>query len=113
MHLTEHHYLTGDAPAGAHGPHHHHVLAAASGGWWGGPHDGRGIPSADSPDGNPNGYHVLAVDGAQYTTRFVPAAGKTSGQLARGRGWPLGAADARDPRRRRPWRILQRADRSQ
>ena len=83
MHLTEHHYLTGDASTGAHshGAHHHHVLAAASGGWWGGPHDGRGIPSADSPDGNPNGYHVLAVDGAQYTTRFVPAAGKTSGQL--------------------------------
>jgi hypothetical protein len=81
MHLTEHHYLAGDTPAGAHGPHHHHVLAAASGGWWGGPHDGRGIPSADSPDGNPNGYHVLSVDGAQYTTRFVAAAGKTSGQL--------------------------------
>jgi C terminal of Calcineurin-like phosphoesterase len=57
------------------------VLAAASGGWWGGPRDGRGIPSADSPDGIPNGFHVLAVDGAQYTTRFVPAAGKTSGGL--------------------------------
>ena len=57
------------------------MLAAASGGWWGGPHDGRGIPSADSPDGNPNGYHVLAVDGAHYTTRFVPAPGKASGQL--------------------------------
>ncbi len=81
MHLTEHHYLTGDAPAGAHSPHHHQVLAAASGGWWGGPHDARGIPSADSPDGSPNGYHVLSVDGAQYTTRFVPAAGKTSGHL--------------------------------
>jgi C terminal of Calcineurin-like phosphoesterase/Calcineurin-like phosphoesterase len=81
MHATEHHYLAGDAPAGAHRPHHHHVLAAASGGWWGGPHDGRGIPSADSPDGNPNGFHVLSVDGPQYATRFVPAAGKASGQL--------------------------------
>jgi C terminal of Calcineurin-like phosphoesterase/Calcineurin-like phosphoesterase len=81
MHLTEHHYLLGDAPAGAQGPHHHHVLAAASGGWWGGPHDGRGIPSADSPDGSPNGFHILAVDGAEYTTRFVPAAGKTADQI--------------------------------
>jgi hypothetical protein len=81
MHLTEHHYLTPDGPSDAHGPHHHHVLGAASGGWWGGPRDGRGIPSADSPDGIPNGFHLLAVDGAQYTTRFVPAAGKTSGQL--------------------------------
>ena len=81
MHLTEHHYLTPDAPSGVHRPHHHHVLAAASGGWWGGPRDGRGIPSADSPDGSPNGYHILAVDGADYTTRFVPAVGKASGQL--------------------------------
>jgi hypothetical protein len=81
MHATEHHYLLCDAPAGGHGPHHHHVLAAASGGWWGGPHDVRGIPSADSPDGNPNGYHVLSLDGVRYTTRFVAAAGKASGQL--------------------------------
>jgi C terminal of Calcineurin-like phosphoesterase len=81
MHLTEHHYLTGDAPADAHAPHHHQVLAAASGGWWGGPRDSRGIPSADSPDGGPNGYHILSVDGTQYATRFVPAAGKTSRQL--------------------------------
>ena len=55
------------------------MLAAASGGWWGGPHDGRGIPSADSPDGSPNGFHVLSVDGADHTTRFVAAAGKASG----------------------------------
>jgi calcineurin-like phosphoesterase family protein len=83
MHLTEHHYLSDDAIADRHGHHHHHhqVLAAASGGWWGGPHDGRGIPSADSPDGSPNGYHILAVDEARYTTRFVPATGKTSRQL--------------------------------
>ena len=81
MHLTEHHYLCEDVTAGSHGHHHHQVLAAASGGWWGGPHDGRGIPSADSPDGSPNGYHILAVEEARYTTRFVPAAGKTSRQL--------------------------------
>ena len=80
MHLTEHHYLC-DGSAGSNGHHHHQVLAAASGGWWGGPHDGRGIPSADSPDGSPNGYHILAVDDARYSTRFVPATGKTSRQL--------------------------------
>jgi len=81
MHLTEHHYLTGEATASNRGSHHHQVLAAASGGWWGGPRDGRGIPSADCPDGSPNGFHMLTVDGAHYTTRFVPAAGKTSRQL--------------------------------
>src|SRR5262249_1478758 len=80
MHATEHHYLSEDATADNHG-HHHQVLAAASGGWWGGPHDGRGIPSADSPDGSPNGYHILAVEDVRYTTRFVPATGKTSRQL--------------------------------
>ena len=74
MHLTEHHYL------GAHA-HHHHVLAAASGGWWGGPHDRRGIPLADCPDGVPNGFHVLEVRGSHYSTRFVPAPDKARGRL--------------------------------
>jgi hypothetical protein len=74
MHLTEHHYLGAQE-------HHHHVLAAASGGWWGGPRDRRGIPLADCPDGVPNGFHVLEVDGTHYATRFVPAAGKARSRL--------------------------------
>jgi hypothetical protein len=86
MHLGEHHYLAPDK-------HHHQVLAAASGGWWGGSHDRRGIPFADSPDGAPNGSHVLAVDGRSYTTRFVPAAGKASGRVR---------AVVDGPHRRRP-----------
>ena len=81
MHLTEHHYLgAADGFRGAK-PHHHHVLTAASGGWWGGPKDSRGIPSADSQDGTPNGFHVLAVEGSACTTSFVPAAGKSRAQL--------------------------------
>jgi hypothetical protein len=81
MHLTEHHYF--GAESGFHGamPHHHHVLTAASGGWWSGPKDTRGIPTADAEDGNPNGYHMLAVDNCQYSTRFVPAASKPAAQL--------------------------------
>jgi hypothetical protein len=78
MHLTEHHYLD---CGGTHAAHHHHVLAAASGAWWGGTADRRGIPFADSADGTPNGFHVLAVDGCRYTTRFVPAAGKAQGRV--------------------------------
>ena len=31
------------------------------------------MPSADSRDGTPNGFHILSVDGNGYTTRFVPA----------------------------------------
>jgi len=81
MHLTEHHYLGADDGFRRPRPHHHHVLTAASGGWWGGPKDCRGIPSADSQDGNPNGFHVLAVDGCNFATRFVPAVGKGPGQL--------------------------------
>ena len=30
-------------------------------------------PTADSRDGTPNGFHILSVDGTDYTTRFVPA----------------------------------------
>lgn len=86
MHLGEHHYLGPDQ-------HHHQVLAAASGGWWGGPLDRRGIPFADSPDGAPNGFHVLAVDGSSHTTRFVPAAGKAAGRVR---------AVVDGPHRRRP-----------
>ena len=66
-HTTEHHYLGQD------GTHHHHVLTAVSGSWWSGPYDRRGIACADSRDGTPNGYHVLSIDGARYTTRFVAA----------------------------------------
>ena len=42
--------------------------------WWSGPLDHRGIACADSWDGTPNGTHVLEVDGAAYTTRYVAAA---------------------------------------
>ena len=67
-HTTEHHYL-------AEG-HHHHVLTAVSGSWWSGPDTRTGIPSADSRDGTPNGFHVLSVRGTDYATRYVPAQGQ-------------------------------------
>ncbi len=72
-HTTEHHYF--DAADGWRGsePHHHHVMTAVSGSWWSGPYDHRGVACADSRDGSPNGFHMLAVDGNSYRTRFVPA----------------------------------------
>ena len=73
-HSTEHHYLGADDGFQNKVAHHHHVLAAASGSWWSGPLDHRGIACADQWDGTPNGSHVLSIDGAAYTTRFVPAA---------------------------------------
>jgi hypothetical protein len=81
MHTTEHHYLgAAEGFVGA-APHHHHVLTAACGSWWCGSRDWRDIPRADSVDGTPNGGHLLSVDGHHYTTRFMPAAGKSSAQL--------------------------------
>ncbi len=71
-HTNEHHYLT-EADGFAGGTHHHHVMGAASGSWWSGPFDARGIPLAVAIDGSPNGYHVLSVDGASYSTRLVAA----------------------------------------
>ncbi|WP_027174442.1 calcineurin-like phosphoesterase family protein [Methylobacterium sp. 10] len=71
-HTTEHHYPR----AGGTGSHHHHVLTAVSGSWWSGPATRTGIPSADSRDGTPNGFHVLSIDGAGYTTRYRPAQGE-------------------------------------
>src|SRR5215470_6488010 len=72
-HTTEHHYFGAeDGHAGA-TPHHHHVMTAVCGSWWSGPFDHRGIATADSRDGSPNGFHVLSIDGNKYTTRFVPA----------------------------------------
>ena len=72
-HTTEHHYLgAADGWNGAE-PHHHHVLTALSGSWWSGPFDHRGVASADSRDGTPNGFHILSIDGNRYATRFVPA----------------------------------------
>jgi len=67
MHTTEHHYLP--LPGGA--LHHHHILTALSGSWWSGPMDPLGQPMAQSCDGAPNGWHILSINGAAYSTRFV------------------------------------------
>ena len=69
MHTTEHHYIA--LPNGS--LHHHHILTALSGSWWSGPFDPLGLPLAQSCDGSPNGWHVLSIAGASYTTRFVSA----------------------------------------
>ena len=81
LHTTEHHYLNDEPGLAGRHPHHHHVLTAASGSWWSGPSDHRGIPTADSADGTPNGFHILSVQNNQYSTRFVPAIAKPSAQL--------------------------------
>ena len=80
-HTTEHHHLGAAAGGSDARPHHHHVLTAVSGSWWSGPLDHRGIACADSYDGTPNGYHVLSIDGAAYTTRYVPAAEAADRQM--------------------------------
>jgi hypothetical protein len=72
-HTTEHHYLNNERGDAGALPHHHHVITALSGSWWSGPYDHRGVAVADSPDGNPNGFHVLSIDGNRYMTRFRSA----------------------------------------
>jgi hypothetical protein len=72
-HTTEHHYLGTDDDNAGTKPHHHHVITTVSGSWWSGPYDHRGVAVADSPDGNPNGFHILSIDNNRYTTRFRPA----------------------------------------
>lgn len=67
-HTTEHHYPRDS--------HHHHVLTAVSGSWWSGPSVRTGIPSADSRDGTPNGFHMLSIDGDRYVTRYRSAQGE-------------------------------------
>ena len=69
---TEHHYF--DAADGLEGRSslHQHILTTLS------VHGGAAVPSsgrssADSRDGTPNGFHILSVDGLNYTTRFIPA----------------------------------------
>lgn len=79
-HTNEHWYFA-EADGFAAGRHHHHVLAAVSGSWWSGPFDARGIPVALESDGSPNGFHVLSVDGAAYTTTLVPAHDPARGQM--------------------------------
>lgn len=80
-HSTEHHYLGKEAGFAGTTPHHHHVLTAVSGSWWSGPLDHRGIASADSYDGTPNGFHILSIDGTNYTSRYVPAAEPAGKQM--------------------------------
>jgi 3',5'-cyclic AMP phosphodiesterase CpdA len=80
-HTTEHHYFGADEGFAGSSPHHHHVLTAVSGSWWSGPYDHRGIAVADSRDGSPNGFHILSIDGAEYSTRFQPASEPGSRQM--------------------------------
>ena len=82
-HTSEHWYF-GAQDGFSGGTHHHQVLAAVSGSWWSGPFDERGIPIALQSDGAPNGFHILAIDGANYTTTLVPARGT---RTARNYGW--------------------------
>ncbi len=70
-HTTEHHYFGRRDGFDRDHAHHHHVLTAACGSWWSGPCDAEGIPVADSRDGTPKGFHVLSIEGNQYSTRFV------------------------------------------
>jgi hypothetical protein len=72
-HTNEHHYFGKDDGWTGDTPHHHHILTALSGSWWSGPFDHRGVASADSRDGTPNGFHILSIDGTDYSTRFAPA----------------------------------------
>lgn len=79
-HTSEHWYF-GAAEGFTGGTHHHQVLAAVSGSWWSGPFDERGIPVALQTDGAPNGFHVLAIDGAKYTTTLMPARDPNRSQI--------------------------------
>lgn len=79
-HTNEHRYFTA-ADGYKAGTHHHHILSAVSGSWWSGPFDARGIPMALQSDGAPNGFHILSVDGAGYTTTLVPAHDPARGQM--------------------------------
>ena len=72
-HTTEHHYIGDKRDVTERRAHHHHVLTALSGSWWSGPYDHRGVAVADCPDGNPNGFHILSVNGNRYNTRFRSA----------------------------------------
>jgi len=80
-HTTEHHYFGIESGFSGLLPHHHHVMTTVSGSWWSGPYDHRGIAVADSRDGSPNGFHVLSIDGQNYSTRFQPAKEPNSRQM--------------------------------
>ena len=80
-HTTEHHYFGAEDGYTGATPHHHHVMTAVSGSWWSGPFDHRGIATADSRDGSPNGFHILSIDGNRYTTQFRAANEPASRQM--------------------------------
>jgi C terminal of Calcineurin-like phosphoesterase/N terminal of Calcineurin-like phosphoesterase/Calcineurin-like phosphoesterase len=80
-HTTEHHHIGHESHMAERRAHHHHVMTALSGSWWSGPYDHRGVAVADCPDGNPNGFHILSVDGNRFTTRFRAAKEPGSRQI--------------------------------
>lgn len=75
LHGTQHIYFDADDGYKGKNPLHHHVITTASGSWWAGSKDVDGIPHSLQPDGTPKGYHIMSVNGNNYTVRYK-AAGK-------------------------------------
>lgn len=73
LHTTEHYYFTAEDGWHGKGPFHQQTIATVSGSWWTGPKDDRGIPYTVQMDGTPNGYHVMTVDGTDFSMRYKAA----------------------------------------
>lgn len=73
LHTTEHYYFTPKDGWHGKGTFHQHTIATVSGSWWMGPKDDRGIPYTVQMDGTPNGYHVMTVDGTNFSMRYKAA----------------------------------------
>ena len=63
-------------------PFRHVVAGAASGSWWGGDLTADGVPMAFAREGTPGGYVAMQLQGADYTTDFVPTPFEDSQDMA-------------------------------
>lgn len=82
IHKTHDYFNLGEKD-GWHGrnPLPHMVEVTCCGPWWSGVPDEFGIPAAMNPDGTPNGYGILTINGNQYSHRYKVARRSASLQM--------------------------------
>jgi hypothetical protein len=72
-HTQEHVFIAQHEDSVSDAEIHHLINVTVCGAWWKGRRDERGIPIATTSDGVDNGYTILSIDGADYTTAYKPS----------------------------------------
>ncbi len=81
LHTVQNYYFDDSTHWKGRAPFMNLTVGSTCGSWWCGPLDERGLPSATSVDGTPNGYYRISFIGNRYKYRFIPASQSEEDQI--------------------------------